>query len=240
MELLRNAGGEEKELISLLKVFKNYYPDIIVGDLSVSRRGGLFFKHPDPEWTSHLRHLQDVNTERLQVDHSSNFQIVHRGAVKRSKLEVVVPDVQTSRVSYNHTSLEELRSVNHFVERIEKIDLPNQIVSALGDTMAQKYLFLVQPEAANRRLDDWLSGFLNDKLEDIQDGGDGDQEELAYLLSLAVEYVRYTKVGTIGRIDLSTRLLIDTGYSHCNYVLPQGLPTLLGWYRLSGPDSPSV
>lgn len=207
MELLRNAGGEEKELIGLLKVFKNYYPDIIVGDPSVSRRGGAFFKHPDPEWAAHLRHLQDTNAESLQADRPSSFQVVHRGAVKRSKMEAVVPDVQTSRVSHSHTSLEELRSVTHFVERIEKVELPNQIISALGDSLAQKYLFLVHPEAANRRLDDWLNGFLSDKLEYIQDGDGGDQEDLAYLLTLTVEYARYTKVG-INLTDWSTSCLL--------------------------------
>lgn len=194
MELLRNAGGEEKELISLLRIFKNYYPDIIVGDLGTSRRTGLVFKHPDPEWSAHLRNLQDANAERMQAAQPSGFQVVHRGLSKRSKMEVIVPDVQTSRVSDGRTSLEELRGVDHFIERLEKIDLPNQIVSTLGDAMAQKFLYLVQPEAANYRLDDWLSGFLGDKLGHIQDGDVSESEELSYVLTLAVFYVQYTKV----------------------------------------------
>lgn len=193
MELLRSTGGVEKELVSLLRVFKNYYPDIIVGDPG-SRRAGLLFKHPDPEWSSHLRLLHDTNAESIQATQSANFQIVHRGAVKRGKMEVIVPDVKTSRVSRNHTSLEELRSVSHFVEKIERIELPNQIISTIGDNLAQKYIHLVHPEAANGRLDDWLNGFLDDKLEHIQEGEDGDSEELTYVLSLAVDYVRYTKV----------------------------------------------
>ncbi|KAI9934052.1 hypothetical protein MW887_005125 [Aspergillus wentii] len=192
MEMLASASGEEKELTSLLKVFKNYYPDIVLGDLGM-RRTGLFFKHPDPEWPSHVRHLQDTNAEKAQANQPSTFQVVHRGLVKRTKMEVIVPDVQTSRVSQNHTSLEELRSVSHFVERLDKIELPNQIISTLGDNLAQKYLFLVKPEAANRRLDDWLKGFLNDKLEQIQDGHEDEPETLTYILTLAVEYVRYAK-----------------------------------------------
>lgn len=62
------------------------------------------------------------------------------------------------------------------------------------DRFAQKYLFLVQSETANARLDDWLTSFLNDKLEQIQDGEDDDPETLTYILLLAVEYVRYAKV----------------------------------------------
>lgn len=194
MELLRNTGGEEKELISLLKVFKNYYPDIIVGDLGMSRKAGLVFRHPDPEWSSHARHLQETNVERSLTAQQSSFHVVHRGLVKRSKAEIVVSDVQTSRVPHGWTSLEELRGIDHFIERLDKIELPNQIISTLGDRFAQKYLFLVQSETANARLDDWLTSFLNDKLEQIQNGEDDDPETLTYILLLAVEYVRYAKV----------------------------------------------
>ena len=195
MELLRNSGGDEKELLGLLRVYKNYYPDIIVGDLSGLRRtGGFFFKHPDPEWPSHVKHLQEQNAERSADAQPSSFQVDRRGGVKRRKMEVVVPEVQTSRVSHDHTSLEELRSVDHFVEKLDKIDLPNQIISALGDSLARKYLLLVQSQPASRRLEDWLEGFLNDKLERIRDGTDDEPETLTYVFTLAVDYARLTKV----------------------------------------------
>ncbi|KAF7597314.1 hypothetical protein BBP40_006254 [Aspergillus hancockii] len=192
MELVATAGGDERELVTLLKVFKNYCPDVIVGDLGLSGRKGLFFKHPDPEWSNHARLLQDTNLERLQATQPASFQVVRRGLSKRSKMEVLVPDVQTSRVSYNHTSLEELRGVDHFVDKLDKIDLPNQIISMIGDGIAQKYLFLVQPESATRRLHDWWGGFFLDNLENVEDN-DEKLESLSYVLSLSVGYVQYTK-----------------------------------------------
>ncbi|KKK25738.1 hypothetical protein ARAM_002213 [Aspergillus rambellii] len=190
MEFIATSGGDDRELVTLLRVFKNYCPDVIMGDAG---RKGLFFKHPDPEWTTHVRQLQETNLERLQTTQSSSFQVVHRGPVKRSKMEVIVPDVQTSRVAYNRTSLEELRGVDHFIERLEKIELPNQIISTIGDRLAQKYLFLAQPEVANRRLDDWLRSFLSDQLEYARDFDDEGVETLGYVLTLAVSYVRYIK-----------------------------------------------
>lgn len=194
MELLRNSGGDEKELLGLLRVFKNYYPDIIVGDLGGLRRtGGFFFKHPDPEWPDHMKHLQEKNAQRSAESQPSSFQVVRRGGFKRSKIEVVIPSMQTSRVSRNHTSLEELRGISHFVEKLDKIELPNQIISALGDGLGQKYLSLVQSELANQRLEDWLEGFLNDKLESIRDDADDDPETLTYVLTLAVDYARLLK-----------------------------------------------
>jgi centromere protein I len=211
MELVNAAGAEEKELIGLLNVFKNYYPDIIVGDLGALRRRGLVFKHPDPEWTSHARLLQDRNLEQVQAVQSSSFQVVHRGAAKRGKMEVIVPVLQTSRVSSNRTSLEELRSVDHLVEKLERIELPNQIISAMADNMAQKYLYLAQPESARLRLDDWLSSFFDERLENAQDEELGTSESLGYILSLVMNYVRYTKVCLLGPMDvhLLTRSLLQ-------------------------------
>ncbi|KAL4898606.1 Mis6-domain-containing protein [Aspergillus ambiguus] len=193
MELVRSSGGDERELLTLLKVFKNYCPDVIVGDVGMFGRKGLVFKHPDPEWSSHLKLLQDANLERLQATQPSSFQVVHRGLAKRSKMEVIVPDVQTSRVSRNHTSLEELRGIEHFVDKIDKIELPNQIISTLGDNIAQKYLFLVESEAASHRLDDWLKSFLSDQLDAAQNDWNDENESLGYILSLCVAYVQYTK-----------------------------------------------
>ncbi|KAI2923414.1 hypothetical protein CBS147320_7121 [Aspergillus niger] len=193
MELVSLSGGEEKELLILLNVFKNYCPDVIVGDLGFTGRKASFFKHPDPEWTAHVREIQDTHLERLQAVQPSTFQIVHRGLTKRSKIEAIVPDVKTSRVSYSHTSLEELRGVEHLVDKIDKIELPNQIISMLGNSLAQKYLFLARSEAADRRLNDWLKTFLNDQLEIARSNDVEDHESLGYILALAVEYAQYTK-----------------------------------------------
>ncbi|KAF3027069.1 hypothetical protein E8E15_008225 [Penicillium rubens] len=193
MELIQTASGEDKELISLLRIFKNYYPEIILGEFGGSRRNALFFKHPDPEWSSHVKVLQDQNMERVQAGQGSSFQVVHRGTVKRSRIEVVIPTLQTSRVSHKHTSLEELRDMGHFVDKLDKIELPNQIISTLGDAMAQKYLHLVQSELANHRLNEWLRSFLEDKLETLREDEDDDPDTLSYVLEFVVGYASYTK-----------------------------------------------
>ncbi|KAF7717672.1 Uncharacterized protein PECH_002948 [Penicillium ucsense] len=194
MELIQSAGGEEKELLSLLKTFKNYCPEIVLGNIGVNRRTALFFKHPDPDWTSHAKLLLDQSLELKLAAQQSSYQVIHRGLAKRSRVEVIVPVLQTSRVSNKHTSLEEIRNTQHFVEKLDKIDLPNQIVSTLGDAMAQKYIHLVQSEAANARLDDWLTGFLADKLAQIKDDQDDDAEALAFVLSYLEAHTSFAKV----------------------------------------------
>lgn len=194
MELIQKTGAEDKELVSLLKIFKNYYPEIIIGDIGGSRRTALFFKHPDPEWSTHAKVLQDQNLERTQATQQPGFRILHRGTVKRSKIEVVIPILQTSRLSSKHTSLEEIRDIDHFVERLDRIELPNQIISTLGDATAQKYLHLIQSERANHRLDEWLRSFLEDKLEQIRNEDDEEPETLPYVLSFVESYASFTKV----------------------------------------------
>lgn len=196
MELLHNAGDDEKELMGLLRVFKNYFPDIIIGDIGRSK---FFFKHPDPEWTTKLKQLQERNLERNRLGYGHNsFQVVRRGASsKRRKVAGIIPDLQTSRVKPSFTSLEELRDVDGFVERLEKIELPNQIVSVLENRMAHKYMALVGPEIARSRLDDWLDAFFKNEVEMAKLPDSVDSETLHYVLGAVCVYVQSTKVGRV-------------------------------------------
>ncbi|KAK2803846.1 hypothetical protein FQN50_006853 [Emmonsiellopsis sp. PD_5] len=203
MNLIRNTGGEEKELLGLLKVFKSYYPDIIVGDAyaTTGTRAAYFFKHPDPEWVKHMRHLQEKASSAAVAGvedgaHApQTFQAVRRGEVKRSRIEVVIPVVQTSRVRRDYTSLEELRSASDFVKRLDKIELPNQIAAALGDPLAQRYLVLVRQRGARGRLESWLESFFEDEMDRLLEGGDeeGEGEYLGFVLEALVGFVRFTK-----------------------------------------------
>ncbi|KKZ66606.1 hypothetical protein EMCG_07720 [[Emmonsia] crescens] len=203
MELMRNTGGEERELLGLLKVFKSYYPDIIVGDTYASAgRPTYFFKHPDPEWVKQMRHVQEKNAAAGLTRGGQNapqtFQVVRRGGVKRSRIEVVIPVVQTSRVKRDFTSLEELRSASDFVQKLDRIELPNQVAAALADPLAQRYLLLVRSEAAMRRLESWLDSFFEDEMDRIRGEEQGedeadDPEHLEYVLNALVGFVRFTK-----------------------------------------------
>jgi centromere protein I len=235
MELLRNAGDDEKELTALLRVFKNYYPDIIIGKVG---RLKFFFKHPDPEWTVKLKQLQERSRERIQsrTGHNS-FQVARRGASKRSKVSGIIPDVQTSRVKPDYTSLEELRDVDNFVERLDKIELPNQIVSVLEDRMAQKYMAIVGPATARHRLEDWLEAFLKDEAELAKLPDYNESEALHYVLGVVSGYVRSTKVRiTSHKHACLVSWLTNPAIARCNSIVPQELPPGLERAGLSRRD----
>jgi centromere protein I len=70
--------------------------------------------------------------------------------------------MQTSQLS---VTLEEIDSVDDFVARLERIELPNQIISSLQDPLLQKYLALNPDELAVTRMELWLSRYLNDELD---------------------------------------------------------------------------
>ncbi|EGC49792.1 Mis6 domain-containing protein [Histoplasma capsulatum var. duboisii H88] len=203
MELMKNTGGEERELLGLMKVFKSYYPDIIIGDTYASTgRATNFFKHPDPEWVKQMRHVQERTAAAGMTNPGQNvpqtFQVVRRGEVKRSRIEVVIPVVQTSRVKSDFTSLEEIRSANDFVQKLDRIEMPNQVAAALADPLAQRYLVFVRNEGATRRLESWLDSFFEDEVARIQAREEGDDEgndpeHLEYVLDVLIGFVRFTK-----------------------------------------------
>jgi centromere protein I len=55
--------------------------------------------------------------------------------------------------------------VNEFVNKLENIELPNQLVAAIGDPLLQKFLQLRPTIGTSQRIDQWLLAFFEDQLE---------------------------------------------------------------------------
>ncbi|EZF36362.1 hypothetical protein H109_06164 [Trichophyton interdigitale MR816] len=220
LELIRNTGGDERELWGLLRVYKSYYPDIIVDDTAIPRRRATyFFKHPDQEWTAHMKLLQERAANTAPRIAPEGFQAIRRDGVKRSRIEVVIPVPKTSRVRRGFTSLEELNNVRDFVKKLDKIELPNQIASALMEPLSQKFLLLVQDNEALQRMESWLTSFFEDELDQLREGNTS-SEELGFVLDSLVRYVRYTKAfpGSLDKF-LQYYLPVWDGTSHRAAVL---------------------
>jgi centromere protein I len=99
LELARNVG-EERPLLGLIRVYKDYYPDVIVGNTTKGRVA--LFHHPDRDWQRRLQEIQEAHartTEGSTVQRSS-FKVVRRGlnGIKRNKISGV-PEVHTSRAN---------------------------------------------------------------------------------------------------------------------------------------------
>ncbi|KAI9697992.1 MAG: hypothetical protein M1836_004345 [Candelina mexicana] len=188
---LSHSVADEPALRGLIRVYKDFYPDIITGDATAGRAS--YFRHPDPEWRDKLYTIQEVHARKItKQPHHEAFRVNRRGrsGVKRSRSSL--PEVHTSRANETSFTLEEIEDVDGFVERLEQIELPNQLISALDDPLLQKYLMLRPSKRATKRLEEWLSAAFNDMSQSIVDGNE-DEKVLAELLGGVLNYTRRTK-----------------------------------------------
>ncbi|KAF3002944.1 hypothetical protein E8E13_003785 [Curvularia kusanoi] len=142
LELSRGLGNEPA-LQGLLRVYKDYYPDIILGSASTSRKS--FAPQPDAEWQAR-----------------------------------------------NSVTLEGIDSVEIFVEKLDSIEPPGQLVSFLTDPLLQKYVELKPSPVVSARIGLWLAACLEEQASAaIQ--GTGDIALLAELFNALLQHARYTK-----------------------------------------------
>ncbi len=190
LELARKVGNEPA-LIGLIRVYKDYYPDVIVGEITASRAS--VFTHPSPEWKQRLLQIQEAHAQRSQEDHKYSqeaFRVVRRGinGVKRSRVSAV-PEVHTFQAQETSVTLEEIEGVQAFINKLEKIELPNQLVAAMGDPLLQMLLQLTSTGVTRQRVDNWLLAFFEDQLQ----SDDNSERALLDMLASILDYVRFTK-----------------------------------------------
>ncbi|SLM36890.1 Histone-fold [Lasallia pustulata] len=188
LELSRTIGNEPA-LVGLIRVYKEYYPDVIVGDAAAGRASR--FAHPSCEWRERLHVIHASNVSKTEaLAETASFKVMRRGA-KRSRVSLV-PEVHTSRADESSITLEEIESVEGLVEKLDRIDLPNQMIAALDDPLLQKYIGLRPSNAVTKRIDQWLDLFFDEQLETINESG-GASKALAELLGKVLNYTKFTK-----------------------------------------------
>jgi centromere protein I len=89
-----------------------------------------------------------------------------------------------------------VENVDHFVENLERIEPPSQLVAGLSDPLLQKFLMI--DDSANsansaKRLDFWLLRYFEEELETLRDGF-GLSPSLSELLAAIVSYTESCKV----------------------------------------------
>lgn len=92
---LSRQTGNDPNLTGLLRVFKNYYPEIIVGDAANGR--AATFKHPDPQWRARLDEIHQQQTEAIQDGTVRNGFAVRSafGRQQRGAKGILIPAVHT-------------------------------------------------------------------------------------------------------------------------------------------------
>jgi centromere protein I len=80
--------------------------------------------------------------------------------------------------------------VNDFVQKLEKIEPPNQLVAVIGDPLLQKFLQLRSSDEYSHRVDRWLMAFFEDQLQIAEHA----ESKILEMLDVIREYAQYTKV----------------------------------------------
>ncbi|KAM3071936.1 hypothetical protein ACMFMG_008402 [Clarireedia jacksonii] len=199
MQWARQAG-HDPALVGLMRVYKDYYPEVIVGDVTRGRASVFtakernqelkLYQHPNREWNERLGEIQENHLQKTKdelLSEQRNFRVA-RKSIKERKHNVL-PPVHTSYAHETSTTLEEVEDVDDFVSKLEKIELPNQLVAAIGDPLLQKFLQLKSSHNTQRRIDHWLLAFFEDQLED----GRSSETEIADMLQAILEYTNFTK-----------------------------------------------
>ncbi|KAI0398199.1 Mis6-domain-containing protein [Xylariaceae sp. FL0594] len=184
--LLSRQTGGDPAITGLLRVYKDYYPEIIVGD--ATRGKASAFKYPDPQWRERLEEIRQDHAQRRA---SRAEQPLDAFRVARHRWNgtkgLSIPEVHTSRATEDSVTLEEIESVDGFVNRLEKIELPNQLIAILNDPLLQKLLLLRPQAEAHIRACNWLNSYTQDMM-----AGDSDVRLLDILNALK-GYVIATK-----------------------------------------------
>ncbi|KAJ2987732.1 hypothetical protein NUW58_g4341 [Xylaria curta] len=159
--LLSRQTGSDPALTGLLRVYKDYYPEIIVGD--ATRGKASAFNHPDSQWRERLDEIQRAYAQRRASRSETPLDAfrVARHRLKGTK-GGPIPEVHTSHATENSITLEEIESVDGFVKKLEKIELPNQLIAILGDPLLQKLLLLRPQAQAHARACNWLESYTQD------------------------------------------------------------------------------
>ncbi|KAF2627046.1 Mis6-domain-containing protein [Macroventuria anomochaeta] len=216
LELSRGLGNEPA-LQGLLRVYKDYYPDIILGSASTSRKS--FAPQPDAEWRARVRTIQEARTaaDDTTSERHNGFKVLRHGS-KRTKASVL-PDVHTYHATESSVTLEGIDSVDAFVERLDRIEPPGQLIPFLTDPLLQKYVELKPSPVVSARIGLWLATCLEEQVgAAAQDTGDS--AFLTELLDGLLQHARYTKtLLPIVPAFLKEYLTVWDGRDHVDAVL---------------------
>ncbi|OHF02767.1 hypothetical protein CORC01_01868 [Colletotrichum orchidophilum] len=199
---LSRQTGNDPALTGLLRVFKDYYPEIIVSDALRGRASA--FKHPDVEWRQRLSQIQRDHSQRTAEaagQPQNGFSVNHQALRARGNKSSNLPPVYTSEATETSVTLEEIDSADRLAQTVEKIELPNQLAAVLADPLLQKFVSLKKDDAASKRVVHWIDAVLEDVLN-----GNADYKSFMETMEMLEEYVARVKETPPAVLQFLTKL----------------------------------
>uniref|UniRef100_A0A3P8N845 Centromere protein I n=1 Tax=Astatotilapia calliptera TaxID=8154 RepID=A0A3P8N845_ASTCA len=184
--LLFSSQGRQPFLLHLLSLYKVFCPELVT--LSIPSRMKSGFRNHISPWQSALIAVQKRNGLQGASSMSlvTNKDKTNPRKRKHCHLEfpALIPALNKEAQSEQSSSrrmvpLVELHSFAQLLENMHRIELPAQMGSLLGSSLALQYLDCVQDESALLRLNFWLGYAFHEEFLFCGDGGPSQTSEEA-------------------------------------------------------------
>uniref|UniRef100_H3C6W0 Centromere protein I n=1 Tax=Tetraodon nigroviridis TaxID=99883 RepID=H3C6W0_TETNG len=183
---LQSKLGRQPFLLHLLSLYKVFFPELVTLSIPSQMRSG--FKNYNSPWKSALMVVQKRNGS--QVASRINLALIVKDrASSRKRFNIcckrhwcvqLKPECLSDSLPTKKTS----KLILHFVSVIlHNIQLPAQMGSLLGSSLALQYLDCVQDESALLRLNFWLGYALHEEFLFCSNGGAQKSEEALQFLN---------------------------------------------------------
>ncbi|XP_031159184.1 centromere protein I [Sander lucioperca] len=184
---LQSKLGRQPFLLNLLSLYKVFCPDLVT--LSIPSRIKSVFRNHNMPWRSALIAVQkrdgsqaasSISPASTIKDKTNPRKRKHCHLVLPALCSVVNKEAQTEPSSSRKVvPLVQLHSFAQLLENMHRIELPAQMGSLLGSSLALQYLDCVQDESALLRLNFWLGYALHEEFLFCGDGGASQNSEEA-------------------------------------------------------------
>ncbi|XP_011478241.1 centromere protein I [Oryzias latipes] len=168
---LQSKLGRQPFLMHLLSLYKVFCPELVT--LSIPSRIRSGFKNYISPWKSALAAVQKSNGQQVSSSISAAFTIKEKSISRKRKhchldlpalSSVLNKEPQSEQTSRRKmVPLVHLSSFAQMLKDMHRIELPAQMGSLLGSSLALQYLDCVQEESALLRLNFWLGCALHEE-----------------------------------------------------------------------------
>ncbi|KAF7707235.1 centromere protein I isoform X2 [Silurus meridionalis] len=190
--------GRQPFLMQLLAVYKVFRPELVT--LSVPSRMRAGFKNYNSTWKAALSAVQKKNRPEAMADLSLSLELKGKSTSRKRKLHhLEVPGLSSAFDTSSDSKvfrMQELQSFAQLLQNIHNIELPAQMGSLLGSSLALHYLDCVQDESAFLRLNFWLGHSLQEEfLLCPEDGGSDSLSEASAFLTTILSSQQFLQEG---------------------------------------------
>ncbi|KAJ8281711.1 hypothetical protein COCON_G00042300 [Conger conger] len=194
--------GRQPFLMHLLALYKVFSPELVTLSFPSNMKGG--FKNHNSTWKAALSTVQRRNNVQVTSDLHLTFGLKQRPVSKKRKLNshLTVPAVRSVplRVSSSKKALplEQVWAFPQLLENLDRIELPAQMGSMLGSSLALHYMDCLRDNSAFLRLNFWLGHALHEEFLFRREAGSQNMEEATRFLNTLISTQRLLQEGFSG------------------------------------------